>query len=330
MSATDRASGGLRASVVIPTYNRRSFLMQTLESLNHQSIDFERFEVVVGVDGSTDDTVDALTALKTRYSLRWVYRPNGGAAAATNTAARDARHEIIIFLDDDQVASPELVAVHLEVQQQQGPVLVQGFYPLAPGYDRRGASLVYDRWLTRSVAPIDHQHPMDWGIWSANISLPRAVWQRVGGFDESFREYGGEDADFGFRVAAIGVPVVFEPRARSYHLHQVGYRAARRQAFSSGKALVHLAGKHALPLDTMSGATIVGLPNRAVATAWRRAPRIMDILGRSLTLGLWAADVLRIRRVQLAMARVLNRFYRLGGIILESQRMGRKEGHGAA
>lgn len=330
MPSTDHASGGMRASVVIPTYNRWPFLMQTLASLDQQSIDFERFEVVVGVDGSTDDTVEALEALETKYSLRWIWQRNAGAAAATNTAAGQARNETLIFLDDDQIASPDLIKVHLEVQDRQGPVLVQGFYPLAPGYDRRGASLVYDRWLTRSVAPVDQQHPMDWGIWSANISLPRTVWQQVGGLDESFREYGGEDADFGYRVAASGVPVVFEPRALSYHLHRVGYGAARRQAFSSGKALVHLAGKHSLPLQTLSGGAMADGPNRALAVAWRAAPAATDLFGRGFVAGLWAADMVRIRRAQLAMARALHRYYKVGGIIQETRRMTAPEKNGAA
>ena len=71
----------LRASVLIPTYNRRSFLMQTLASLDSQSIKHHHFEVVVAVDGSTDDTVEALERFKATYPLRWVYQRNAGSAA---------------------------------------------------------------------------------------------------------------------------------------------------------------------------------------------------------------------------------------------------------
>ena len=103
----------VRASVLIPTYNRRAFLQQTLKSLEAQSAGADRYEVVVAVDGSTDDTVETLKNLTTTYPLRWVYQRNQGSAAASNTAARQAQHQILIFLDDDQVASPELVAVHI-------------------------------------------------------------------------------------------------------------------------------------------------------------------------------------------------------------------------
>ena len=62
----------LRASVVIPTLNRRALLLRTLESFAHQSIDPERFEMIIAVDGSTDGTVEALAELRTPYTLRWL------------------------------------------------------------------------------------------------------------------------------------------------------------------------------------------------------------------------------------------------------------------
>ena len=262
--------------------------------------------MIVAVDGSTDDTVDVLNRMATSYPIRWVFQKNQGSAAASNAAARQARHEILIFLDDDQVASPDLVAAHLDVQERQGPALIQGFYPLAPGYDRRGASILYEHWLLRSMEPVGFQHPMSPEIWSANISVPKEVWRRVGGFDETFKGYGGEDTDFGIRVAALGIPVIFEPRALSYHLHQVGYAATRRQAFSGGKSLVHLARKHATPVESLSGGAIDRSVNRTIGKAWQRAPRTMDVLGRTLTAALWAADLVRVRRLQLGMARVLH------------------------
>ncbi|TMD12585.1 MAG: glycosyltransferase, partial [Chloroflexi bacterium] len=52
---------GLTASVLIGTYNRRAFLMRTLETLDRQSAQ-GRFEVIVAVDGSTDGTVEAMEA----------------------------------------------------------------------------------------------------------------------------------------------------------------------------------------------------------------------------------------------------------------------------
>jgi GT2 family glycosyltransferase len=280
--------------------------------------------VVVGIDGSTDGTIEALEQLRPPYGLRWVTQPNAGPAAASNHAARLARHDVLIFLDDDQLAAPDLLAAHLDAHQRLGDVLVQGFYPMAVGRNGRGASLMYERSLVRALAPVDREHLSTPHIWSANISLRRSTWAAVGGLDESFREYGGEDTDFGIRVAARGVPVVFEPRALSYHVHEITYPQVRTQAYSQGRSLVRLARKHHVPLGryAVSGATLERPVDRAVAGAWRRMPRLMQALGRGLTLPLLAADLLRWRPAQLTTARLLHRYYKVGGIAAEQQEAG--------
>jgi len=311
-------SPSLCASVIISTYNRRVMLLQTLETLEHQTVPPDRYEVIVGVDGSNDGTVEALAGLRPPYSLRWVWQKNRGEAAVANAAARLARHEVLVFLDDDQLASPELLAAHLDVHQRHGVVLVQGFFPLAPGYDRRGASLTYQRALLQAMAPVESAHPFPPYIWSANISCRRETWAKVGGLDEAFREYGGEDTDFGLRIAAQGVPFIFEPRALSHHLHRVSYSSHRRQAFSEGRSMVRLAEKHGVPVESFSGGALKRSIDRRFQAVWQSRPRAAELAGRLLTVGLWAADLVRIRPAQLAAGRLVHRFYKVGGITLES------------
>lgn len=312
-----RTARSFSVSVLIPTYNRCQILLQTLDSLRHQTLPLERYEVIVAVDGSTDDTVEALRQYHPPYQFRWIYQPNGGCASACNAAARLAQHEVFVFLDDDQLASPQLLATHVRSQEGR-PVLVQGFYPLAPGYAWRGASIVYEGSYLRSLAPTDRAHPSTAHIWSANISVTRETFQRVGGFDESFREYGGEDTDFGLRVAGLGIPVIFEPEALSYHQHDVSYASVRRQAFCTGKSLVRLARKHDLALSSFSGGEPDRDIDRRVGLVWRRSPRLMEALGRTLTLGLLMADAVRLRPAQVTLARLVRRYYTVGGIALES------------
>lgn len=305
-------------SVLVPTFNRRRILLQTLDSLKHQTLPLDRYEVIVAVDGSTDDTVEALKRYQPPYRFRWLYQPNAGCAAASNAAARQARHDVLVFLDDDQLASPALLEVHLRAQERQ-EVLLQGFYPLARGYDWRGASVLYERSYMRSMAPTDRVHQSTAHIWSANISVRQETFQRVGGFDESFREYGGEDTDFGLRVAALGIPVIFDPEALSYHQHDVSYASVRRQAYFTGKSLVRLAKKHNMPLTSFSGGEPSRTIDRRVDRIWRLSPRSMETLGRTLTLGLRVADLLRLRPAQVGLARLVRRFYTVGGIAVESK-----------
>lgn len=311
----------LRASVCVPTYNGRDRVLQALDALQHQSVPPERYEVVVIVDGSTDDTAQALAQLQLDCPWRWVRQENQGLAGARNAAARLAQHEVLIFIDDDELAAAGLVGAHLDAQERHGDVLVQGFYPAAAGYLRTGASLLYDHILRESLLTLQEPNsPSQWAIWGGNISLRRDTFTRLGGFDQqTFREYGGEDTDFGLRLAALGIPFVVEPRALAHHFQMVSYPGYRRKAFYEGRSLQLLARKHGVPVSTFSGASVERRIDRAVEKGWLRSPGAMDALGRMLTAGLWGADRAQIRPLQMFIARLVHRYYKVGGLALEGR-----------
>src|SRR5256885_9376739 len=102
----------LRASICIPTRNRAELLRLTLESLDRQTISADRFEVIVGDDGSTDETVAMLGGLRPRYPLRWGRATGSGPRAARNAAAVSANDDALTFLYHEQAASPHLDAAH--------------------------------------------------------------------------------------------------------------------------------------------------------------------------------------------------------------------------
>ena len=298
-------------------------LLRTLRSLERQSVAPERYEVIVGVDGSTDGTVAALAGLRPPYSLRWIFQHNRGAVAAANAAGHCARNDVLIVLGDDLHASPDLVAAHLEAHQRHGPVLVQGDYPLARSHGRSGASLVYERSRRAAMSTIVANGSAFWHLWGGNFSIRRQTWLAIGGWDEAFREYGGEDTDLGLRVAALGIPFVFEPRARAYHMHAVTPHRFAQHAFSEGRAMVRVARKHGLALEAFSGGTLRGPFDRCVARGWAGSSDAMDRLGRLLTAALATADLVKVRPAQVSAARLVRRFYRVGGITAEAR------GHGA-
>jgi GT2 family glycosyltransferase len=307
----------LKASICIPSYNRKQLLLATLRSLNRQTAAPGSYEVIVTNDGSTDGTVDAMETLKPRYRLRWSTQENAGAAAAMNRAAQLAENEVLIFLGADQVCTASLVRTHLQVHEEEGDVLVQGLYPTADGYRSRGTSLGYERSLLTSLSPTHRRHAMSPYIWGANISVRRTTWEQVGGFDVSFRSYGGEDTDFGLRVANLGIPFIFEPRALSYHLHDLRYPSFRRQAFDEGRSLVQLSQKHGIPVEALFGGPLNNPIDRLVEKGWTLSPPTMDAAGRVLSLSVAATDLSRLRGAQLTAARLVHRVYKLGGLVAE-------------
>lgn len=93
-----------KISVIIPAYNISAFIAEALDSVFAQT--FEQFEVIVINDGSPD-TIEFAKALEP-YMEKIVYlkQPNVGAGAARNAGIKEARGELIAFLDGDDVWYP--------------------------------------------------------------------------------------------------------------------------------------------------------------------------------------------------------------------------------
>src|SRR5436305_13294617 len=100
-------------SVIVPTHNRRELLRLCLASLERQTAPPEAFEVVVAVDGSTDGTAEMLAELSPPFRLSVVTQPQAGQSAAVNAGAALAAGRILLFMDDDEEASPTHVRAHL-------------------------------------------------------------------------------------------------------------------------------------------------------------------------------------------------------------------------
>ena len=306
----------LRASICIPTRNRAQLLRVTLQSLDRQSVAVDRLQVIVGDDGSNDGTIDMLRRLQPSYELKWTGLHGQGSGAARNAAARLADHEVLIFLDDDQITTPDLVAAHLEVHERDAAVVVQGEYPLAAGWDLRGASLIFERSRRRSRGPANPTVDVAFRLWGANFSVRREMWAQVGGFDERLPR--SQDLEFGLRLADLGLSMVVESRALSHHRHAVSAAGFRRQCLDEGRCMVRISRKRGVPVESLLDGPISRPVDRLLGSVWVHFPAWADGLGRSLGGVLWVADRVRLRPAQLFASRLVRRFHELGGIALET------------
>ena len=120
----------MRASVVIPTYNRPQLLNRLLASLAEQEGD-SLLEVLVCDDGSTSSTLEATLAWKDRVpGLRHLWQEDLGfrAGQARNMGIQAAQGDVIIFVDDDVLVAPDFVERHVAAHQSsQAPRVVLGF-----------------------------------------------------------------------------------------------------------------------------------------------------------------------------------------------------------
>jgi GT2 family glycosyltransferase/peptidoglycan/xylan/chitin deacetylase (PgdA/CDA1 family) len=235
-----------RFSVVIPTFQRRELVLRHVRAFERQQL--RDFEAIVVDDGSGDGTAEGLRALEPGFPLTVIEQPNRGAAAARDVGARAAKGELLLFLDDDMEADPALL-VELDRSHREGADVVMGHLPLDPSSPRNLLSWGVGFWAEsrreRLSAPGAEIGIAD--LLTGQMSISRAAYEAVGGFDASFtREglFGGEDLDLGYRLLKAGYRIVFNPAALSYQYYDVDPAAYLKRARETGRSDQELVAKH--------------------------------------------------------------------------------------
>lgn len=199
-------------SVVIPTYNRAGSLKTCLEALSIQTQPVSDFEVVVVVDGSTDETVEMLGGLKTPYKLRVLHQANQGQQVARNHGVRLATGRYCLFLDDDIVAEPQLVSEHLKLHRHQENVVGVGQIMLNIAKENWYTVRYADGWQAHYGQLNQAHRKPDWtDCYGGNLSVPRSEFMAVGGFSEDIPRC--DDIELGYRLEQHGLIFVYLPQA---------------------------------------------------------------------------------------------------------------------
>jgi glycosyltransferase involved in cell wall biosynthesis len=218
------------ASVIVPTYNRPEALRRVLLELDRQTTD--DFEVVVGDDGSSEDTRETIESLKGQvgYTLKHAWQPDEGfrAARARNNAVLQAEGDYLIFLDGDCLPIEGFIECHRWLSEEGWWVrgtrvdLSEEFTARVLAEDLPVTSWPFRRWAiawmrgdAARIAPhlrlrtraFRKTRPRKWGgARTCNMGVWRDDFMRVDGFDESYRgSWGYEDSDLVIRLINSGV-----------------------------------------------------------------------------------------------------------------------------
>lgn len=214
------------ATIQFCTYNRASVLARVLDACFDQTVADDAYEVVLVDDGSTDETPEVIERARSRANCSFtiVRQANAGLAKARNAGIARAAGERIIFIDDDVLALPNFVEEHLGARARH------------PGSIVRGGAI--------EVENLDELPPPIWSIrnysgnyfWTTNVSVPLATIRSIGGFNESFSEYGWEDIDVGLRLRERGIRAVFNPKALVYHFKPRPHAGAVEKMIARSRA----------------------------------------------------------------------------------------------
>jgi glycosyltransferase involved in cell wall biosynthesis/peptidoglycan/xylan/chitin deacetylase (PgdA/CDA1 family) len=266
-------------SVIIPTYNRAEMLRACLEALCQQTLPATDFEVIVVVDGSTDGTRQMLVNLAPPFELRAVWQENSGPGAARNRGVEAAAGRYCLFLDDDIIADPGLVAEHLRVQRaRQGVVGLGRLTLIQSGRTNGFTRFVVECW-NKHYARLDRaRSPSFMDCYSGNMSVPRSAFTEAGGFAVDLPRC--EDIEFGYRLERQGLSFVYIPEAVGQQHYHKRFCEPMADNEKAGIANVEMYRRHPSMLPAIRlgrfGATLrevllgrfllaIGLPSRFLA-----------------------------------------------------------------
>lgn len=231
----------VRLSVVIPAHDAADVLPAQLDALVRQN-DEDYWEVVVVDNASTDATADVARRYADIHErIRVVDAPAASNASyARNQGAAAARGDLVAFVDADDVVAEGWVAA------MDAALASHEFVAGSLQYSRLNPSWAVE---VRGVAQQDGLFHVDGGpVWpvafAANMGVARARHQQIGGFDESL-PWGGEDADYTWRLQAVGVALRWAPDAVVHYRVRTSLPALYRQAVGYARSRWELHARYA-------------------------------------------------------------------------------------
>lgn len=190
-------------SIIIPVYNGKALLEQTILSLLRQT--FVPAEIIVIDDGSTDGTIDLLSQLaKTYANIVPIYlKENKGVSYTRNLGVSYASNNWCLFMDADDLAEPLLLeryARHINEVEQQG-YLIQMLFCASQQIDENNIKIGSPNRFkkiesTEFLGYLFYRNPI---VSTSGVAIKREVFESLYGFNQEFKY--SEDWDLWLRVA---------------------------------------------------------------------------------------------------------------------------------
>lgn len=217
-----------KISAVICSYNRARFIINAVESLFAQDFDKNTYEVIVVDNNSTDNTIELLKDYKAAhpgYNFSYYTEHNQGVAYTRTRCAKEAKGEIVAYLDDDSTTQPgwlsgiaEFFDAHPEVYSTGGKIIPKFLTGIPDWYSRYFFGLVGNFDLGPNVKQLTgNRYPC-----GANMAFRKKVFDEIGYFNTDLGRKGTglvatEEKDIYLRILKQHHDVYYLPHVAVLH-----------------------------------------------------------------------------------------------------------------
>jgi glycosyltransferase involved in cell wall biosynthesis len=223
----------LEISVVICTYNRADYILDAMESLYHQTLDKNKFEIIIANNNSTDNTKSIVEAYITSHrdaNLIYVEELRQGASYARNTGAAWVTSPLLCFMDDDAIAEKdylERIVIFFKTHTDAGGLggrIIPKYIPAQPQWmSYYVSSLVGNFDYSKEVCVFaEKKYPLE-----SNMIIKTADFRKVNGFNTKLPgvvgtlRIGGEGKEFFYKLQALGNKIYYDPHIIVQHVVEV-------------------------------------------------------------------------------------------------------------
>jgi GT2 family glycosyltransferase len=209
-------------SIIIPVFNQVHFTQACLASLQeHQGT--ERFDVIVVDDCSADATAETVPKMPGIVYLR--NGTNSGFISSCNRGALKARGKYLVFLNNDTLVKAGWLTALLDTFAEEPGAGIVGAKLLFPdGRLQEAGGIIwqdasgwnYGKFDDPQKPEYSYSREVDYCS-AAALMVPKALFQRVGGFDSHYAPAYYEDTDLAFKVRRAGYKVLYQPLSEVVH-----------------------------------------------------------------------------------------------------------------
>ena len=230
-------------SVVVPTFNGENRIKKCIDAIltsNYSNL----LEIIVIDDKSTDKTAEIASTLPVKLIKR---SENNGKPVANNEGYRHAKGEIVLFIDDDTVLTPDCIRNMMINYQRNDAIAGVGGIGLSDSDNLTTAyaqsmSVLYLLYAANRKVEITKEKFVI--LPSYLVSYRRKVIEEVGGFDEDLLA-ASEDRDLEWRILKKGYKLIFDPSASAIHYSWApNFRTKFKKNFRNAKHRILFLRKH--------------------------------------------------------------------------------------